>query len=323
MLKIWLSPYVLDYISFPSKKRYGVLIRVTDEQGVSGYSDLSPWPELGDPGWQSLLEMSSVSHPLLLAAFYNAREFYQKRNLLEHWLIQKKPHMLHHALLIHHSEQDRLLEYRKKGFLFFKLKIGYDLKSEVEFLNKSSILYPEIQWRLDGNTRLDFKSWQYFWDRLQPDTRKRIEYVEDPFAFDMKQWIDCNQYIPLALDFALDVNDPQFAEAVKNDAFKIYVLKPSRQRWNEVKEFLGDSIKIAVTSQLGHLVDSVWSGWMQSKLLELYPHRVEPVSGTLNHLVLKSSWGGSFEEITSLTDLDQMMDCLNWVEWTPKKELYT
>ena len=60
-MKIFVSPYELSPLRRSSNERSGVLVKVEFTDGITGYSDLHPWPELGDPSLKEILEALRTS----------------------------------------------------------------------------------------------------------------------------------------------------------------------------------------------------------------------------------------------------------------------
>jgi O-succinylbenzoate synthase len=310
MFQVWLSTYALNYRFLPGKTRLGVLIKIQDKDGLTGYSDLSPWPELGDPDIKTLLE--SPRHPLFQMAYRNACTFYYHRKSISEWVAKKNEGSSNNALLSHFSEIDQLQKYKSLGYQIVKFKIGIDLEQEIQILNNIAKETTGLKWRLDGNIRLSHSDWEYFWDHISPLAKMGIQYVEDPFPFEIESWKNWNQIIPLALDFALDSESPQLIEAARIKAFDVYVAKPSRQDVSSLFLKIPSLTKISITSQLGHLIDSLWSGWTHSQVRLQYPDRVLPIAGTLNHLVLKEESPLKYSEINSIDQLDRALKPLDW-----------
>jgi len=309
MLKIWLSTYSLDYQNLPPRTRSGVLLRVTDQGGRSGYSDLGPWPDFGDETLENILK--NPQHILFQNAYQNAVTFYENRDEIQKWLTTKREHQSNNALFSHYSEVSLFEKYFNQGFRVFKLKIGQNLENEIRVINRNTLIYPAVKWRLDGNIRMTFHDWTVFWSRLTDEAKAQVEYVEDPFIFELDHWVEASKVVPIALDFALELDDHRIFDATRKKAFQIYIVKPSRQQIDRVSKILPKDIKLSVTSQLGHLVDSIWSGWVHANNLGR-SDQILPIAGTLNHLVLQEIPGLSYQRLNTLEYLDQYMDNQKW-----------
>ena len=316
MLQVWFSPYALSFLhGQPERLRFGALVRIQDSMGRWGYADLSPWPELGDPSLDQILadsKQGTTKHSLLTIAIDNARLFAQERESINHWLAHCKNEMSNNALISHPSEFHRIETLVKQGFAVVKLKIGISLAKEVNFINLVTSRHQSIKWRLDGNLRLDVDQWSLFWSALNTQAKLAIEYVEDPFPFQIDQWRHWNQVVPLALDFALELDEPLFSQAIDFSAFNIYVVKPSRQKALSIAPQLAQRVSISVTSQLGHSVDSIWSGWMLAQLQSQLGNRTLVTGGTLNHLVLSNSLELPYERWDSLEKIESVLNRLDW-----------
>lgn len=178
--EIFFSEYTLKSNSFwnsrtQSNTRLGVLIKIQFDKNLVGYSSYSPWPELGDETLEEgLVSLQNASPTALMnQAFYwadvDAKARAEKINLRE----SIKPLKSH--WLINNIEQAKF----DPQFSIFKIKMGRDLESEAEFLQKN--LAVSRKFRLDFNGSMNFSDFNYWWSALPQEIKSAVDFVEDPF----------------------------------------------------------------------------------------------------------------------------------------------
>jgi len=231
-MKIWYSSYQLFPKSVINSKikikyRLGALLRVRFEDGAVGYADLCPFAEMGDQPLELELKnlLQSKPSPLtarsLNVARLDATARAEKRSLFNP-KIRVKNHFLINDL--GGFDQNRIDALEKMGYNEFKIKIGRDLAVETEKLhNLCDRLGHASRLRLDFNFTLTREKFLQWFDKTQSWLRSRLEYVEDPFAYNGKEWREVNERwnITLALDFA------PIETKLKAEGAQVVVIKPA------------------------------------------------------------------------------------------------
>lgn len=265
--------FTLSYYSYslapdqsPFSKQ-GLLLKYQEDNGAIKYADCSPWPTLGDQPLEAHLKIlkteRSVSE-LIKSALNNA----------PYWSESLGPELSLHPLFNHTLVTKTPYLFKPdQQFSVLKVKIGRAPAEEVSWLSAVTYQYPQVKWRLDANALFSYQQWSDFWEQLPAEVKVRIEYVEDPFEYDVKLWSHWNQIVPLALDFA---TEPHLADPA---SFQIYVFKPSRQS-QEVLHVVKNK-SIAVTSHLGHAIDCLNSLYFY-QVLEQQGYSMVPIVGCLN-----------------------------------------
>ncbi len=248
-----------------NKPRQGALLRLSQE-GVHGYADLHPWPELGDEPLSSQLEnlkqgrLNSQMSQTLRIALEDAQARSEGRSLFEgltipqsHWLCTD-PAELDGAMI------DHLLS---KGFTRIKVKIGRSPREEAEKLAGLSL--SNLLLRLDANSSFSIEEMLSFLKKLNSILDK-VEFIEDPCPFDIKQWAALQEYIPLAADrYAIEALDrPEIAKWI--------VVKPAIMETPSVS-----CQKLTFTSYLDHPVGQLYAAYSAAK------HHCQEVCGLLSH----------------------------------------
>lgn len=213
-MKIWYSSYQLvpkTVINSRAKTKFrkGAILRVRFDDGKIGYSDLCPFAEMGDRPIERelkhLLELkpSPIGERSLHFARLDADARSEKRSLFDLRGPRLKSHFLIHDIL--HFDLVRVAELENAGYTEFKIKMGWDITAETERLDQlCARASHRLRIRLDFNMSLNRDRFVHWFEKHQGWLRPRIEFFEDPFAYDRREWREVSQRwnIPLALDFA-------------------------------------------------------------------------------------------------------------------------
>lgn len=196
-LQLWVHYYALKRKVKPNAltsafEQRGALIKIQDEQGHEGFSDLCPWPSLGD---QTLEEELASQGPLFLRALDLACVDLEARKNKVH-LVSSTP--IKNNLLIN--------DFRDlKGDFDFsnvtvKIKGNEHIYDFAKFLVENTERFYKI--RMDFNFCISEFLFSEFMHLLSEEILKKIEYIEDPFFFHHNQWSFWNAKVPLALDWS-------------------------------------------------------------------------------------------------------------------------
>ncbi len=250
-MKIWYSTYQL----FPKtvlnskikiKYRQGALLRVRFDDGRVGYSDLCPFSEMGDQPLELELKnllmtkRSVITDRSLHFANLDAVARAEKRALYDS-KIRIKNHFLVNDIVRFDSKRVATLE--SAGFSEFKIKIGKDLLAETQSLRDfCDVLSNGARVRLDFNSTLTHDKFIQWFDKNQSWLRSRLEFIEDPFAYNGKEWRILSERwnIVLALDFASQ------AEKCKAEGAQVVVIKPAIEDEIKILSSIKGSQKRAV-----------------------------------------------------------------------------
>lgn len=165
----------------------GALLKIVDDSQVFGVADICPWPTLGD---QNLDLELQTRGPLFQRALELAKQDLEARKNKTK-LSSGKPVKNH--FLISDYRQSKEASYGHT----VKIKGHRDITPLADFLNKNAFRFKSI--RLDFNSCLTSELYSQFVNLLSPDTKNKIECVEDPFPFDEATWK--SSPLTLASDF--------------------------------------------------------------------------------------------------------------------------
>lgn len=218
-VKIDYSPYTLHGVT----ERKGALLRFTRQEGV-GYSDLHPWPELGDDPLETHLQMGMAS-PLIQHAAVRAKI----PRSFEGLTIPPS-----HFLVTNH-------ETPPPNATHIKIKVARH-SNELEQLHAIATACPNAKLRLDANERFSREEFYRFVEQFQ-DLYSRIDFIEDPYPYDPAAWAE--DQMKLGLSFACD---RQVQQAIGYpESARVLVIKPAIHAITK-----SPSQRLIVTSNLSH-----------------------------------------------------------------------
>ena len=207
--------------------RSGALIEVTFDDESIGYADIHPWTEFGHAPLEEQLASLTTDQPTHLAnlALRHARTDAAARRAGVS-LFDGLPEVASHALFTDWTAAPRSVfeQCAAEGYIAAKLKIGQDPEREAKALNNLAGI--PLRWRLDANASLtDASSLAAFLDRLSPAIRNKLEFLEDPLAYDATEWsaVSDKNKVNLAVDWKLPKTPPPWPGA------QILVIKPASQ----------------------------------------------------------------------------------------------
>lgn len=260
MMKIWFYKYELEPISnlgalAGSANRPGALLKVQWPNGKFGYADLFPWPELGDVDIDTQLvaiskgRLTSLAEQSIWLAKKDADFRSRQLNIFAGAAKVKNHYLLND---ISKFNDNVLGNLRTAGFTTVKIKVGKNLEDEARFVSRLIRQNPLLV-RLDFNSKIDLPAYKKFMTSIDITERAKIEFVEDPFPWNLEQWTEAAAFVPLALDNEFD--RVKWDEIKDRPPFKVLIVKPARRDVEkDIKLALRYELKVVVTSSLDHPV---------------------------------------------------------------------
>ncbi len=274
-MRICYWPYEL--VGLKSIRR-GVLLRWGFQNGTIGYSDCHPWPELGDYPLKDQLHLlrksrfTNLTYRSLHFAKLDA-EARQKQISLFSGLIVPPSHLLIPDLTRANDQTFR------QGFTHYKIKLGKNLKTELEFLQMLLRgLSKQVKLRLDFNGTLTPDSFQSVVKALNHHA-DRIEFFEDPFHPTSHSWRDPQN--KRLFQFARDAHSDK--ELRLSSTANFLVVKPATESLDKYKRIRYPH-HFVVTSYLDHPLGQLTAAYEAAKL-RVIPHVKMSHCGLLSHLV--------------------------------------
>ena len=163
----------------------------------------------------------------------------------------------------------KLLDMEAKGYRYFKVKMGRNLRSETIALKKLCESCGGM-FRLDFNESLEMKDFR-LWLKRNSDLLKKIDFIEDPIPFNSSQWQFLSKEYPIRL--ALDMAAKPLE--VDPSAFQVLILKPAIQNIKRIMERYKDSHhSIVLTHYMDHPVGQSTAAWWAYWMKEKFGNRV-------------------------------------------------
>lgn len=281
--------YNLRYLD--GRSRSGLLLRVD-----GGYSDLMPWPELGEaslsevlsvlraPIDQSTLAQARLSSArnLILNAIDAART---EAKAFEAGTCLLKESIENHALMLRLSSNEQLLALtpydlkaiRAHGYRAIKIKVDLSSQPAVDlairqFQQMHWSFGDEMKYRIDCNEQSNTDLILDFLTRIPIRVRDQIDFLEDPCPWNLNNWRRiCQQTgVPLAVDRPIDSLTQEADELIEvmrtaqqMDCVHVFVFKPSYSVKKIESLMRGcPSARRVFTSNLGHPVGLIGAAAM-------------------------------------------------------------
>lgn len=265
--QISFSNYILQRKN-SNQSRIGVLLKMQYADGV-GYSDLHPWPELGDPYIKTLFDqlknfvnqknsfgaLSPILKQSLKFAEWDALARKNKKFLLQDAQIPKSHFLVY---LENQIEEEHLRYFIEQGFDYLKVKVGGDpLDAAVSLSYLTSLLsilneeyQSQLKLRLDVNANWTLEQFVFFLNHFDVKLRQNIDFIEDPFITDTvdtaNMWspIAQNEGLRLAVDFV------EHPELIPGESYQVQIVKPAVDDFEKLTS--NPNLSYVVTSYLGH-----------------------------------------------------------------------
>lgn len=321
-----LSFYNYELVPLATKKqaavRKGALLKVEFIDGTTGFADCHPWPEHGDLPLQQQLEKlkNGATTPLIERSLYFAemdaitRSF--KKSAFENLQVPKSNWLITN---LEETTREEIETAARNQFTCFKIKVGNCVDQELLCLHQISewliAFGTDFKFRLDFNLKLTQAEFLNFLSRSK-SLYERIDYIEDPFPFNIKQWAAIQkQYgMRLACDFHshLAINHPEAAT--------VLVVKPAIQDEAIFLESLNADQYLVITSYLNHPLGQVAAAYAAALCYAKSPKQVGVCGLATQHLYEPNP----FSELLTVTEtrlnapsgtgmgFDQLLEELAW-----------
>lgn len=277
------------------KPRQGALLQVHFEDGVVGYADCHPWPELGDLPLSEQLEKLKVEKleagqatALVCRSLEFARldgEARARGRSLWDGLEIPSSH-----ILLNNSQQitaEDLESKAKAGFKHIKIKMGIHPRQEASALLALAPVFKalSLKLRLDFNCGLSPIEFEEFLENLG-EVREFVDYIEDPTVYDPKVWTQAQRRWGIRL--ALDRMTAETQNILAPYSFSVLVLKPAIQKVETLFQ-LAEKFRasVVVTSYLDHPIGQLFAARVAAQAANR-PEIVIETCGLLSHMAYES-----------------------------------
>lgn len=234
-LQIWIHNYTLKRKVKPNAVtagpvQQGALIKIQDESGNEGFSDLCPWPELGDA---PLNEELASQGPLY-------------RRTIDLALLDLQARKDKKVLVTNDPVKNNILisDFRGLENDFDFSTVTVKIKGNEHVYEFANFLVANVQRfktiRIDFNNCISEYVFSEFLDLLSTEVLQKIEYIEDPFFFHRDQWNQYSAKVKLVLDW----------KQTEEQNWSNRIWKPSREEKMPCQAF-------SITSSMEHPVGLV------------------------------------------------------------------
>ncbi len=278
MIKFWTAKYELVPwgnlgANAGSKPRVGALFKVLWPNGNIGYSDIFPWPELGDAPLQDQLKDLARSQlsPLIEQSIWLAKKDAALRKVSRNAFVGA-PKIKHHYLISDYTKftEAHMAELRSAGYSTLKIKVGRSIDEEGKFISRQIRQNP-VTVRLDFNAQAGMPEFEKLFSHLGAAEKARVEFVEDPFPWNLETWTEAAKIAPLALDNEYD--KVQWDQFRTKPPFSVVILKPARQDIDRALGWVNKfALKMVVTSAMDHPVGVAHACNLAAELKKFYPN---------------------------------------------------
>jgi|GEM_PF-4544284 len=255
-MKIWIHKYQLNPVDGRLRPRVGALVKAEWALAQTGFSDLHPWPEFGEPELDVHIEsLRKVQFTRLaensLEFNYIDREYRLTKKNAFAGLIPPRTHRL--VTNIRTLDSKTLAEWQKAGYSHLKVKMGSDLGAETEAL-KTLIRATPLMWRIDLNGKLSAADFTQWWKSLSEEVKARIDLIEDPTS---------GEQLKMAGPWANDWK-------VQSQA-QIRILKPAREGIEELAKYS----RLIFTHGMDHPLGQACATWAASRFYAHHPKKMD------------------------------------------------
>lgn len=274
-MNIFCSLYSLEHHSSEKRlPRQGALLKIEFKDGLIGYADCHPWPELGDKPLVDQIKslqsqgLTSLTERSLYWARKDAQARHQKKSLCVTLALPKSHYFISDLAVYSLSAIQAISD---QGFTHVKIKMGNDLESEIEHLINLFQKSP-LKIRLDFNEKITKNQFVKFLKATEILIEK-FDFIEDPFPFDAQVWMS----IEKTFGVRLAVDRKILAASVFPDAASIFIVK-SALHPIEFFEMIPNE-KMIVTTYLDHPLGQMNAAYTAAAI----DPKSERIHGLLSH----------------------------------------
>lgn len=221
----------------------GFLLRYDD-----GFGCVQPWECFGhasvEEHWSACKEGREESYPLLKQALSCAKaDSDARKNGISWWADSIVPPS--HATITDLATHPE--EALKRGFTTWKCKVSPATLPTIEALMSQ---HENVRFRLDFNETATPEQLNHWLGSLPSHSKSRIDFVEDPFIYEMQKWNALSENCGIA--YAVDRDYAEWT----TESRALPVWKPA---WNECGKI--PRAQMIVTSAMDHPVGQAWAAY--------------------------------------------------------------
>ncbi|MGN0868527.1 MAG: enolase C-terminal domain-like protein [Akkermansia sp.] len=273
------TPYTLYPVGALSARaaaqpREGVLLRGDN----GGYACLQAWPELGDAPLEYELDALREGTPLRLGErALKCMELDGEARAKGVSLFEGLRVPRSHATLTVSATPSQVYCLHQKGFRVGKIKVIPKIASTVERLVNLAAMVPDWKWRVDFNCTLSPEAALKFWDTLSDAMKERIDFIEDPCAYDVNVWQKLQDAgMPLGYDMPVAEGS---SIPTRTSKPMMRIVKPAHHHSNTGKPIF--------TSYMDHPLGQCWAAYNAALYYTDKPESEVPLCGLVTQHIFK------------------------------------
>ena len=298
---------------------HGALIKLD-----AGIGCLHPWPEFGDApiGEQLKLLLEGGTSKVIERAMHMAAVDGEARRRGVSLFQELEIPQSHFSLDQNQPLEIQILRVISEGWRAIKTKGTSNLEKTIAVLEALVRLAGDAQlkMRVDFNSCLSASQFTDFMRALSPIVRSRIDFIEDPFSYDVEVWNAAQ--IELDVRLACDKGLIQTQETFSDECgYEVAVLKPGRREWRSMLAGISPKVRIVMTSAMDHAIGQSFAAWEAAMAWRELGARMDLCGLCTEHLFEKDSFferlcsgGGKLKVDRSGTGLgfDDVLENLPW-----------
>lgn len=267
-------------------KRQGALIRYN-----GGVGCVQPFPELGDESLKVQMEKltegqkTPIIDRALKCAEIDGAARREGRNLFDGLEIPKSHYLLTDFLRFSQEEfRGIVADCKNGGFEKIKVKAGRDLDAELRQLEKMawSCEGTDLKLRVDFNSQLTPATFDAFLQKVSKNVLDRMDFIEDPYPYEPKQWASSRKIRDVALAKDQDVG-------LQTDGFDAYIIKPAVQ--DPAPYVFGAAInkkRLVFTSYMDHPIGQYYAAYEAASAAKRNPSVID-ICGLMTHNLFQTN----------------------------------
>jgi O-succinylbenzoate synthase len=167
--------------------------------------------------------------------------------------------------------------------------------------------------RMDFNSCLTEQAFVAFLDFLPSHWRPQVDFIEDPFPYDVSRWsaMQRDHGIRLALD-------KQLRGAA--GGFDVAVMKPGRRDWRDILPNLPGEVKIVMTSAMDHAIGQCFAAYEAALAWKECGGRMDLCGLCTEHLFEKDEFFERIRSHSGILEIDRSGTGLGFDEMLAKLE---
>ncbi|MCB9025843.1 MAG: hypothetical protein H6625_05970 [Bdellovibrionaceae bacterium] len=235
------SQYIATQNRWQNKEYSGCLLKLTNDQGISGYTNYHAIQACKDKPVEQVLngfvenELTETHHLLKQYLLQDLQFRTLKSDALAGAFQLENHYLITDVAMFDRNYISNLVE---QHFRIFKIKMGKDINKETNWIKEQASYFIEkkLLLRLDFNEYFDFEAFDFWQSENAFHQQGIIDFYEDPTPYERQYW---KKWKELGLRLAKDFTTKDDLSAC--DGIDVFVLKPAKVNVIEWLKHLKDA----------------------------------------------------------------------------------